>query len=166
MKILLKKLVLPAVMALMSLGSYAATPGVTFLFSNGQKASIAFIDKPVITVTGEGLTVSMNGGYNEVAYTFADVQKFYFEDDVETAIQQVEVATEGQRPVFTYTNGVVSVSGMGAGERITVVTLSGSQVNAAKADSEGNASVDLSGTPAGVYVVSTGSGVGFKLLKK
>ncbi len=165
MKIFTKRFALPAVMALMSLGGFAATPGVTFLFSNGQKASFAFANKPEIAVTADGLTVSSTGT-SAVSYTFAEVQKFYFEDDINTAISQVEDAVSAGRPVFNYVNGVVTVSGMGAGERLAVVTLSGSQVNAAKADTEGNVNLDLSGAPAGVYVVSTASGVSFKLLKK
>ena len=68
--------------------------------------------------------------------------------------------------MFTYVGGVVTVSGMTAGERLAVVTINGSQVSATKADNEGNARIDLSGAPNGVYVVSTGSGVSFKLLKK
>ena len=68
--------------------------------------------------------------------------------------------------MFTYVGGVVTVSGMTAGERLAVVTINGSQVSATKADNEGNARVDLGSAPTGVYVVSTGSGVSFKLLKK
>ena len=165
MKVQFKRLVLLAVMTFMSLGSFAATPGVTFLFSDGTKASFAFVDKPVIAVTADGLTVSANGA-SDVSYAFANVQKFYFEDDIVTAIEQVKNDVSAQRPVFAYVGGVVTVSGLSAGERLAVATINGSQVSAAKADSEGNARVNLSSAPAGVYVVSTGSGVSFKLLKK
>ena len=152
-------------LALSSLSAMAATPGVTFLFSNGTKASFAFVNKPVIAVTTDGLTVSATGA-SEVSYSFADVQRFYFEDDIATAIGQVKNDMSAQRPVFAYVDGVVTVSGMTAGERLAVVTINGSQVSATKADNEGNARVDLGSAPAGVYVVSTGSGVSFKLLKK
>ena len=150
MKTLSKRLALPAVMALLSLGSFAATPGVTFLFSNGQKASFAFASKPEIAVTADGLSVS-SSSTSAVSYAFTDVQKFYFEDDViETAISQVEGAVSAERPVFNYVNGVVTVSGMAAGERLAVVTINGSQVSATKADNEGNARIDLASAPAGV----------------
>ncbi len=165
MKTFAKRFVLPAVMALMSLGGFAATPGVTFLFSNGQKASFAFASKPEIRVTVEGITISSTDA-STVSYAFAHVQKFYFEDDVITGIQQVEDSGAAKHPVFNYVGDAVTVSGMAAGECLSVVTLSGSQVSATKADNTGNACVDLSGAPAGVYVVSTGSGVSFKLLKK
>ena len=153
-------------LALSSLSAMAVTPGVTFLFANGQKASFAFASKPEIEVTTDGLSVS-SSSTSAVSYAFTDVQKFYFEDDViETGISQVEGVVSAERPVFNYVNGIVTVSGMSAGERLSAVTLSGSLVNAAKADAEGNASIDLSNAPAGVYIVSTGSGVSFKLLKK
>ena len=85
----MRKIIMSMALALCSLSAMAATPGVTFLFSNGTKASFAFADKPVIDVTADGLTVSATGA-SEVSYSFADVQKFYFEDDVETAIGQVK----------------------------------------------------------------------------
>ena len=152
-------------LAFLCMSAMAGEPGVTFLFTNGKKASFAFADKPVIAVTTGGLTISATGA-SEVSYSFADVQKFYFEDDIATAIEQVKNDVSAQRPVFTYAGGVVTVSGMTAGERLSVVTLDGSQVSATKADNGGNARVDLGSAPAGVYVVSTGSGVSFKLLKK
>ena len=161
----MKTLIMSMALALGSLTAMAATPGVTFLFSNGTKASFAFANKPVIAVTTDGLTVSATG-VSKVSYSFADVQKFYFEDDIVTAIGQVKNDVSAQRPVFAYVDGVVAVSGMTAGERLAVVTINGSQVSATKADNEGNARVDLASAPAGVYVVSTGSGVSFKLLKK
>ena len=161
----LKRLALSAAMLLLSLGSYAATPGVTFLFSNGQKATFAFTSKPEISVTDDGLTISSSTS-SAVSYSFADVQKFYFEDDISTGIQQVEGVASAPRPVFNYANGVVTVSGISAGERLDVVALSGSKVNTTKADAKGNASIDLGSAPAGVYVVSTNSGISFKLMKK
>ena len=161
----MKTLIMSMALALGSLTAMAATPGVTFLFSNGTKASFAFANKPVIAVTTDGLTVSATGA-SKVSYSFADVQKFYFEDDIVTAIGQVKNDVSAQRPVFAYVDGVVAVSGMTAGERLAVVTINGSQISATKADNEGNARVDLGSAPAGIYVVSTGSGVSFKLLKK
>ncbi len=165
MRTLFKRLALPIVMVLMSLSSLAATPGVTFLLAGGQTVSFAFASKPQIVVAADGLTLS-SLGIATVSYQFSDVAKFYFEDNVETGISQVEGTVSARHPLFNYVGGVVSVSGMAIGERLAVVTLGGSLVKAAKADSEGLASIDLGSAPAGVYVVSTGSGVSFKLLKR
>ena len=160
-----KRLALPTVLALLSLGSFAATPGVTFLFSNGQKATFAFASKPEIVVTSDGLTITSSTS-SDVSYSFADVQKFYFDDGVTNGIQQIEGTTSAHRPVFNYADGVVTISGMASGERLDVVALSGSKVSATKADARGDASVNLSSVPTGVYIVSTSNGVSFKLLKK
>ena len=160
-----KRLALPTVLALLSLGSFAATPGVTFLFSNGQKATFAFASKPEIVVTSDGLTITSSTS-SDVSYSFADVQKFYFDDGVTNGIQQIEGTTSAHRPVFNYADGVVTISGMASGERLDVVALSGKKVSATKADARGNASIDLGSAAAGVYIVSTSNGISFKLLKK
>ena len=162
----MKTFILTVALVLGSLGAWAATPGVTFLFSNGEKASFAFASKPKIAVTATDLTVSSTNAA-AVVYQVADVQKFYFEDDVvETGISQVDGAVSAQHPVFNYADGVVSVSGMPSGGSLVVSSVGGSLVGGVKADGQGNASIDLSGHSAGVYVVSTGNGVSFKLLKK
>jgi hypothetical protein len=161
-----KSIILSFAMMLSSLGIGAATPGVTLLFTNGNKASFAFASKPVIAMNGNELTVTV-ADKSAANYQFADVQRFYFEDDVvETGVAKVEGAVATQHPVFGYNDGVVTVSGMAAGEHITVATVNGSLVKAAKADNAGNTSLDLTGEPTGIYVVSTTSGVSFKLLKK
>jgi hypothetical protein len=165
MKIRKIKLMMLMALVLLCSDAMAGEPGVTFLFTNGKKASFAFASKPEIAVGNDGITISSSNS-NPVSYTFSDVQRFYFEDDIETGIQQVECSASANQPVFRYVDGVVTVSGMSAGERLAVVTLDGSQVDATKADAEGNALIGLGSAPAGVYVVSTGSGVSFKLLKK
>ena len=153
--------------AVSCLDSMAATPGVTFLLANGQKVSFAFASKPEITVGSEEMTVSSTDGVS-VSYAFTDVQRFFFEDDVDdngAGIQGTEDKTSA-RPVFSYANGVIAVRGLKAGERIAVASVNGSAVASATANQVGTASIDISGVVNGVYVVSTGSGVSFKLLKK
>jgi hypothetical protein len=161
-----RSIILSVALAFGSLCAQAATAGVTFLFSNGQTASFAFASKPVVAVNDGSLTVSSSKA-SPVSYQFADVQRFYFEDDVvDTGIAQTETVASAQHPVFDYVDGVLTVKNLSAGERLVVATVNGSAVKTVKADNVGNASVDLGSEPAGVYVVSTGNGVSFKLLKK
>lgn len=162
--ILKKRVVLSIAIALLCLGSSAATSGVTFLLTNGAKVSFAFSAKPTVSVNSEGITVSAQEK-SDVSYLFSEVDRFYFEDDIETAIQGAKAGATAT-PVFSYANGVVSVTGIAAGEQVAVYSINGSKVNDAKANQAGTASVDISNVPTGVYVVSTGSGVSFKLLKK
>ena len=154
-------------LALLAFGSsaLAATPGVTFLFTDGTKASFAFSASPKITVTSTGVTLSA-AGQEDASYEFSEVQRYYFEDEVQTAVGRIGADGAASRPVFSYSGGVVSVSGLKAGERIRAVSMSGAAVASAAADSQGNAGVDLSRTGAGVYVVSTEGGVSFKVIKK
>lgn len=165
MKFLLKRLALPVAMALCGLSSFAAAgSGVTFLLQNGAKASFAFSAKPTISVDTDGITVTAVG-HSEVSYLFSEVQRFYFEDDVLDAVHQAK-ADAANAPVFSYANGVVVVSGLVADEQVAVYAVNGHKVNGAKADAAGCARVDISQVSSGVYVVSTGGGVSFKLLKK
>lgn len=159
-KVLLFSLLLAAV----STGAAEAAPGLTILFKSQEKASFTFASKPVIAVTSEGITVTSTAS-NAVSYTFAEVQRFYFEDD-ETDIKSINEDPSAQHPVFSYANGTVSVSGLAAGEYVRVSSIAGGLLSEVKANLGGSASVDLSDVPAGVYVISIGNGVSFKLLKK
>ena len=153
-------------LALLALGSsaWAATPGVTFLFSNGEKASFAFSAVPKITMTSTGVTVSASG-QEDAGYQFSAVQRYYFEDDIQTAIGRVDADGPAFHPLFSYAGGVVSVSGLKAGGHIRVVSMSGAVAASAVADQQGNASVDLSAASSGVYAVSIDGGVSFKVIK-
>lgn len=139
-------------LALLALGSsaWAATPGVTFLFSNGEKASFAFSAVPKITMTSTGVTVSASG-QEDAGYQFSAVQRYYFEDDIQTAIGRVDADGPASHPLFSYAGGVVSVSGLKAGGHIRVVSMSGAVAASAVADQQGNASVDLSAASSGVF---------------
>ena len=152
-------------LAFSCLSAMAGVPGVTFLFTNGQKASFTFASKPEIAVGDNGITISSSNSAS-VSYTFANVQKFYFEDDVvDAGIQEVKTGS-ATHPVFSCNNGVINVSGLKAAERVSVYSIGGSKVGEAKADNTGRASVDISDAAKGAYVVSTDSGVSFKILKK
>ena len=148
-----------------SSSAWAATPGVTFLFADGTKASFAFSAAPKITMTSTGITVSA-ADQESASYEFSTIKRYYFEDDITTAIKRVDADGASSNPLFSYASGSVSVSGMKAGEHIRVVSVSGTAVASAAADSQGNVSVDLSSASAGVYVVSTEGGVSFKVIKK
>ena len=151
-------------LAFLYMNAMAGEPGVTFLFSNGQKASFAFVSKPEIVVGNDGITVSSSTAPS-VSYTFANVQRYYFEDNIETGVQSVSSETMSN-PVFSYCNGLIAVGGLKAADCVNVYSIGGSNVGETKADADGRASVDISGLANGVYVVGTSRGVSFKLLKK
>ena len=159
----MKKLLLLC-LALSFTGAMASEPGVTFLFNDGKTASFLFSTQPQITVGREELTVSSTD-VSSVSYTIANVQRFYFEKNIITGIHDVS-AGSASGPVFGYNHGVITVSGLKSKERVSVYSIGGSKVAESKAGSNGCVSVDISGAVSGVYVVSTGGGVSFKLIKK
>ena len=159
-------IVLFCVCAVPQLANAADTnSGVTFLFTNGQKASFLFTSKPVIAFDNDGLTVSSSGAAS-VSYTFAEVDRFYFEDNIETGISHAGMERQEMHPVFSYNNGIISIYGLKYGESVSVYSIGGSKVCTANAGPDGTANADISNVVSGVYVVGTGSGVSFKLLKK
>ena len=151
-------------LALACSDAMAGEPGVTFLFANGQKASFAFASKPEINVGDDGIAIT-SSNTDSISYTFADVQRFYFEDNIETGIQDVS-ADASANLVFSYSNGKITVSGLKSAESVSVFSVGGNKIGEAKTDNAGCACIDISSVASGVYVVSTGSGVSFKLLKK
>lgn len=158
-----KNMILSMALAFSSLCAWAVEPYITLEFSNGKKASFAFSAAPIIKATDDGLTISSANSATE-AYLIADVLQFYFEEGPDYTA--VETVVSAQHPLFKYANSVVEVIGMKADERLIVSNVSGIIVGATRANSEGFARVDLSSVQAGVYIVSTGSGVSFKLIKK
>ncbi len=164
MNFMKKRVMLFIAMAMLCLGSFAGNPGVTFLLTNGEKVSFIFLAKPVVSVTSDGIKVSATES-SDVSYLFSEVDRFYFEDDIVTGIEGVKTETKAT-PVFSCENGVVSVCGLAAAEQVSVYSINGNKVAGAKADQTGSTHVDINHVPAGVYVVSAGSGVSFKLLKK
>ncbi len=159
-----KPLLFTFLLAAASVCMAETTSGLTILFKNQTKVSFTFASKPEIAIATDGITVTSTAS-DAVSYTFDEVQKFYFEDNLETGIREVN-AESAASPVFSYKDGAITVSGLKAAEHVCVFSVGASKVGEAKADNAGCASVDLGSAPTGIYVVSTGSGVSFKLLKE
>ena len=151
-------------LAFLCMSAMAGEQGVTFLFTNGQKASFTFASSPKIAVGSDGITLSSSTAPS-VSYTFANVQRYYFEDNIETGVQSVSSETMSN-PVFSYCNDLIAVGGLKAADCVNVYSIGGSKVGETKADADGRASVDISGLANEVYVVGTSRGVSFKLLKR
>lgn len=166
MRIIKRTTVFAAFVALGSVCMMAAESGVTFLFNDGTTASFAFSSRPKIVVSQDGLIVSAHGR-GDASYQFADVRRYYFVSDIDAGIDSVRgggASSAVCRPVFRYAFGIVAVSGMRRGESLRAYSVGGAAVGAAVADADGNASIDLSGAAHGIYVISTGSGVSFKVI--
>lgn len=160
-----KKLLATFAFALSAAAAYAGSgAGVTVLLRDGGKVSFAFAEKPVMGLTSDGLKISAEGK-DAVSYLFADVQRFYFEDDIDSGISSV-TGGDSSHAVFSYADGSLHVSGLPAATAVHVYTADGKTVVAGAANADGKATINLSSQPAGVYVVGVKGGAGFKLQKK
>lgn len=163
--ITVKKMLAAFAFAFSAAAAYAGSgAGVTVLLRDGGKVSFAFAEKPVMGLTSDGLKISTEGK-DAVSFLFADVQRFYFEDDIDSGISSVS-AGEGSHAVFSYTDGSLLVSGLPAGTSVRVYTADGKAAASGVANADGKATINLSSQPAGVYVVGVKGGAGFKLQKK
>ncbi len=142
----------------------AGSPGVTFLLTNGEKTSFTFASKPIITISKDEITISASN-VSSIVYDRTDVQRFYFEENIETNINNIPT-NAATYPVFSYTNGMVKVSGLAVGEQVVIYSLNGSKMNNTKADYSGYACIDINNIPAGAYIISIGNSLSFKVLKR
>ncbi len=134
------------------INALAGEPGVTLLFTNGLKASLTFDSKPAIAVGCDGVIVSSTNT-DSISYAFADVQRFYFEDNIQTGIQDVS-SEKSSHLVFCCKNGTITVGGLNASENMSVFSANGNKAGESKADNDGCARVDISSATNGVYVIT------------
>ena len=149
----------------LSLSVFAGNPGITFLLHSGQKVSFSFTEKPVVSFKETNLAVSVSGT-ERVSYAYADVARIVMEDDVVSAVNNAVVDDNNPHVVFNLSANTLSVSGLPAGNQLSLYATDGKLQLSMQANAEGSAIVNLSALPQGVYVVRTQSGISYKLFKK
>lgn len=149
----------------LSLSVFAGNPGVTFLLHSGQKVSFTFTEKPVVAFSETNLAVSVRGA-ERVSYAYADVARIMMEDDVVSAVGNVVANDKSQHVVFNLSANTLSVTGLPAGNQLSLYAIDGKLQLSMQANAEGSAIVNLPALPQGVYVVRTQSGISYKLFKK
>lgn len=94
---------------------------------------------------------NLSTGIAEVSYAAADIEKCTLVDEVASAIGKLS-ADEYQ----AYRQGnLFLLTGYQADARVAVYTVNGKQLVAGKTDAQGNASIDVSSLPKGVYILKT-----------
>lgn len=168
MKIPKRSILLSALLASSAWVMAEMSPGVTFLLKSGQKVSFAFTERPVVMTAADVVSVSTDG-VERVSYAYSDVQRILFGEGVPTGIslpQAGGVSDYVSHAVFCLSNGGLRASGLKAGERLDIYSLSGSLVVSAKAGADGVAALHLSSLPKGVLIVRTQGGVSYKLMNR
>ena len=130
---------------------------------DGSVTKFALSDVPVVSFDGDSIVVTAAG--EVLKFDLIGVTGYAFsEENVTTGINSTTVdGGDVTKPFFAVGNA--EFSGLKSGSTILVYTIAGKAVTAVKADTEGNATVDLSQLPKGVYIIKT-PGKSYKIVNK
>lgn len=118
---------------------------------DGTVSKFALRDAPVITYEGENVIVGCGG--QQLTTEMSEITAINFEEDEIDGIETV--ATTEQQANFSFNEA--SFSGMKAGEAVSVYTIDGKALFSSRANSEGDAHIDLNSLPHGIYILRTPS---------
>ena len=141
-----------------------AESGAKLLLRNGEQVCFSFAHHPVIKTSDTEIVLYVDGK-EQITCALADVQRVEMIDDVETAIN-LEGDADKKTVVFSISNGTMTIEGLKAKEAIAVYTVNGVKAVSLKALRNGTLRVPLSSLPHGVCVISTASGISYKLYNK
>ena len=125
------------------------------------------VEKPVVCFDRGMMKVAFqeNGNENYVSFERDQVENLTVGTTDVTALKDVK-RNEAQRISFDLASaGVVRVSGLQPSDRLQVFGLDGKNVGAAVSRNDGEAIVDLTPKPRGIYIVSVNQRFTFKLMK-
>jgi len=131
--------------------------------NDGSVTKFALTDVPVVSFDGDSIEVTAAG--EVLKFDLIGVSGYTFsEEDVTTGVNSPTVdAGDTTKPSFKA--GSAGFSGLKNGSTILVYTITGKAVAAVTADAEGNATVDLSQLPKGIYIIKT-PGKSYKIVNK
>ena len=125
------------------------------------------VQKPVISFTRGMMKVAFqeNGEEDYVSFERDQVENLTVGTTDVTAIEDVK-SDKCQRISFNLTSaGVARVSGLQPSDRLQVFGFDGKSVSAVMSRNDGEAIVDLTQQPRGIYIVSVNQRFSFKLMK-
>ena len=125
------------------------------------------VQKPVISFTRGMMKVAFqeNGEEDYVSFERDQVENLTVGTTDVTAIEDVK-SDKCQRISFNLTSaGVARVSGLQPSDRLQVFCLDGKSVSVVMSRNDGEAIVDLTQQPRGIYIVSVNQRFSFKLMK-
>lgn len=154
---------------LMAIGVRAEEKSSLFVFlKDGSKVQFFLpSQEPTVKYQKGVMTVSYRGlDASEQTLDFERDQVDYLKVDKSDLTVIDEVKGDESRIRFDLTRkGVVGISGLQQADRIMVCCLDGKSVDAAISRHEGEATIDLSRQPRGVYLISVNQRFTFKLMK-
>lgn len=157
-KIIISALALVAATVATAAVQYAHSVIVTK--KTGETVEHKFEVTPKATIEGADIVFDTDGA--KVAYPMSDVANLTFG---KTEVSGIDNITAGESAVaFTLGGGQLGCTGMNPGDRLDIFTMDGRVAATATATAAGEAAVDVSRLPSGVYVAS-GAGKSFKFIK-
>ena len=119
---------------------------------DGQVATFAFTEKPVVTYSGNNLVLTTTN--TSVQYPIYMLKKIDFDvsfDDL-TGIESVEKKADAQ---FRFQDGMISVVGGESGSQVFLYSMSGTKVGQYRLDGSGHIDIPVQHLSKGIYIIQT-----------
>ena len=120
--------------------------------ADGQVATFAFTEKPVVTYSGNDLVLTTTK--TSVQYPIYKLKKIDFNVSFDD-LTGIEAAKEKADAQLRFRDGTLTVHGGEAGSHVYIYNMKGMQVGKYRLDSNGNATIPLSGLSKDFYVVKS-----------
>ena len=118
---------------------------------DGQVATFAFTEKPVVTYSGSDLVLKTNK--TTVQYPIYMLKKIVF--DVKDLIDDIEELKVDSKAEFSFEGETLHISGGKPGEPVYLYNMKGMMVGQYRLDGEGRVAIPLQGTDKSLYIVKT-----------
>lgn len=126
-------------------------------FTDGSATSFVLTDKPSVSFVDN--CVRVRAKHVDTDFEASKVAKFVFGD----AVSSIEKIGDNEVRFTIPDCDHIYVSGVKGAETIRVVSVEGRLMTSVRADADGNAEIDLTEMPKGVYIVATESGKNIKM---
>lgn len=138
----------------------SADDGVILTLKDGQELRFLFSKKPRIS-HGRELTI-VASDTTSVSYDYSLVRSIRFDESATTAINDIK-GEDNAVISFKVVDGTLYVYGLPVGESVSIYTVSGQRI-AMKRQANSESVLSLPLTSQGVLVVSTSTGISYRVL--
>ena len=152
------------ILGLLGLGAVSAeaqstVKGIVIETATGERTEYALTETPKLTYDGN--TVTLTTTKVCVDFTATDIVKVVLTDISATDINDVESKPEQVQLL----NEEVRMSGLSAGETVSIYNVSGTLISTCQASSNGDLTITLSDLQRGVYIIKANH-QSFKVMRK
>ena len=118
---------------------------------DGNVATFAFLEKPIVTYSGNDLVLTTKK--TTVTYPVYMLQKIVF--DLKDIVDDVDALEVEGKSEFSFQGETLNISGGEPGSFVFIYNMSGMMVGQYRLDSNGHASIPISGMDKSLYIVKT-----------